>query len=302
MLAHKPLQSRLRQKIPMLMDGAMGTEILRRGVSTTLPLWSAEALLTRGEVVQQIHADYIRAGAEILITNTFRTTDWVFAKRNLAATARESTLLACHLARQAIEQVKPDHTIYVAGSMAPLEDCYSPELTPDEGDLVHQHDLYARNLRDGGVDFLLLETMITVREMLAAVRAAEKYQLPFAVSFCVDVHGDLLGGETLENAVAAVEPYAPLFLGVNCVSPEIATTTVRKLRSITQRPISAYAQGDGMPGDEQGWEFVANEQIDQYVEQAQQWIQAGAHIIGGCCGTSPTYIERLHQMLTAYLA
>ncbi len=298
MQSHCLFQSRLQQQTPILMDGAMGTEILRRGVSTTLPLWSAEALLTHAETVQRIHEDYVRAGAEILITNTFRTTDWVFAKRDLAAKVRECTLLACQLAHQAIEQVKPAYTVYVAGSMAPLEDCYSPELTPTEENLMLQHDRYAHNLKDGGVDFLLLETMITVRETLAAVQAAVKYQVPFAVSFCVDAHGNLLGGETLAQAVAAVERYEPLFVGVNCVSPEVATTTVRMLRGIAREPISVYAQGDGMPSDEQGWEFVEDERIEQYVEHARQWIRDGAHLIGGCCGTSPTTIERLQQMLT----
>jgi S-methylmethionine-dependent homocysteine/selenocysteine methylase len=80
MHSHEHLQNRLRHKEIILMDGGMGTEILRRGVPTTLPLWSAEALLTHPEVVQRIHEDSIRAGAEIIITNTFRTTRWAFAK------------------------------------------------------------------------------------------------------------------------------------------------------------------------------------------------------------------------------
>src|SRR5690348_15797945 len=169
----RQLQKRLRRGEKILMDGGMGTEILRRGLPTTLPLWSAEVLLTHPEIVQQIHEDYINAGAEIIITNTFRTTERAFAKGNIADKAHDTTMLACQLVHQAAEQAKPRHPIYVAGSMAPLEDCYSPELTPSPEDLLKEHYAYATDLVEGGVDFLLLETMITLQEAMAAVRAAQ---------------------------------------------------------------------------------------------------------------------------------
>ncbi len=293
---HEQLQTRLRHKEIIVMDGAMGTEILRRGVPTTLPLWSAEALLTHPEVAQKIHADYIAAGAEIIITDTFRTTRWAFAKKGQAGKARDMTLLACQLVRQAIEQVKPAHPVYIAGSMAPLEDCYSPELTPSIEHLAREHYAYATDLKAGGVDFLLLETMITLRETMAAIQAAKNLAMPFAVSFCTNPQTALLGGETLENVLKEVEQYDPLFIGVNCVSPETATRTLQALREITRRPLSVYAQGDGIPDNHQGWQFNEEESIEHYVARARRWLQEGAQIIGGCCGTSPAYIERLRQL------
>ena len=279
------------------MDGAMGTEILRRGVPTTLPLWSAEALLTHPEVVQNIHEEYITAGAEIIITDTFRTTQRAFAKKHIADKAHATAILACQLVHQAIEQVHPRHPVYIAGSMAPLEDCYSPELTPSHEDLLTEHEAYARDLTEGGVDFLLLETMITLREIMAAIRAARKLKMPFAVSFCTNAQGQLLGGEPLEQVVKEVEREDPLFLGVNCVSPEIATKTLHALKNLTAKPLSVYAQGEGRPQGDQGWEFLEEQQIENYLLHAKQWIQANAHIIGGCCGTSPAYIEGLRTFL-----
>jgi S-methylmethionine-dependent homocysteine/selenocysteine methylase len=293
---HEQLQNRLRHKEIVLIDGAMGTEILRRGVPTTLPLWSAEALLTHPEVVQRIHEDSIRAGAEIIITNTFRTTRWAFAKKAQAEKARDITLLACQLVHQAIEQVQPAHPVYIAGSMAPLEDCYSPELTPSNEHLVQEHYLYASDLKAGGVNFLLLETMITLRETTAAIQAARKLAMPFAVSFCTTPQTTLLGGETLENVLKEVEQHDPLFIGVNCVSPETATRALQALRKITNRPLSVYAQGDGIPDNDQGWQFNEAESIEHYAMCAQSWLQEGAQIIGGCCGTSPAYIERLRRL------
>jgi S-methylmethionine-dependent homocysteine/selenocysteine methylase len=117
--------------------------------------------------------------------------------------------------------------------------------------------------------------------------------MPFAVSFCTNPQTALLGGETQENVLQEVEPYNPLFIGVNCVSPTIATRTLQALRKITSRPLSVYAQGDGIPDNEQGWQFNEQESIEHYAAHARHWLQAGAQIIGGCCGTSPAYIERL---------
>jgi homocysteine S-methyltransferase len=292
----RQLQKRLRRGEKILMDGAMGTEILRHGLPTTLPLWSAEVLLTHPEIVQKIHADYINAGAEIIITNTFRTTRRAFAKGNIVDKAHDTTILACQLAHQAAKQAKADHPVYVAGSMAPLEDCYSPELTPSLKDLQQEHYMYARDLIEGGVDFLLLETMITLQETMAAVQAAEELSFPFAVSFCVNQQGKLLGGEPLEQAVQEVEVYDPLFIGINCISPAVASQVLPVLREMTNSPVGVYAQGDGAPDDRQGWEFTEEKNREHYVMHARQWIEAGAQVIGGCCGTNPTYIERLTNL------
>ncbi len=208
-----------------------------------------------------------------------------------------ATMLACQLARQAIDQVKPQHPVYIAGSMAPLEDCYSPELTPPLADLLREHAAYAQSLKDGGVEILLIETMITLRETMAAVQAAEQVDLPFAVSFCTNQQGDLLSGEALAEVVREVEKHDPLFLGVNCVAPAIATPTLHILKQLTKRPLSVYAQGDGIPEIEQGWAFVKEEYVEDYLAHVDQWIEAGAQIIGGCCGTSPIYIERLRMLI-----
>lgn len=296
MSQYRNLQNRLEQREILIMDGGMGTEILHRGVPTTLPLWSAEALLTHPEVVQHIHEDYIAVGAQIIITDTFRTTRRAFAKQGLADKAYAATVLACQLVQQAIERVNPGHEVYIAGSIAPLEDCYSPELTPSNQDLLQEHATYAQDIKTGGVDFLLLETMITLRETLAAIQAAKQLAMPFAVSFCTDKQGALLGGESLVQVVKEVEQYDPLFIGINCVAPVTATKALQVLKLATSRPLSVYAQGEGVAGDDQGWQFVEENAIDNYMTQVTHWIEEGAQIIGGCCGTSPAYIERLGRL------
>ena len=302
MSKHSSLQNHLEQQEILIMDGAMGTEILHRGVPTTLPLWSAEALLTHPETVQYIHEDYIEAGAQIIITNTFRTTRRAFAKQDIADKAQAATVLACQLVQQAIERVKPEHEVYIAGSMAPLEDCYSPQLTPSNQELMEEHAIYAQDLKLGGVDFLLLETMITLRETLAAIQAAKQMAMPFAVSFCTDEQGTLLGGESLDKVVEEVEKYDPIFLGINCVAPSIATKALRTLKNVTNKPLSVYAQGEGAPDDAQGWQFAEENTLDNYMKHVKHWIEEGAQIIGGCCSTSPAYIKRLRREVSSSLS
>ncbi len=294
------LAERLRAGELVVMDGGMGSEIEHRGWPTTLPLWSAEALLTHPEVVLAIHQDYLAAGAEILITDTFRTTRRAFAQKGIAEQAAAASALACSLAHQARKTAASARDVFIAGSIAPLEDCYSPELTPPQAEIETEHAEIVNQLKAGRVDFLLLETMITARETLSAVRAAQAAGMPFAVSFCCNDRLELLGGEAVAEVVRALEPFQPLFVGVNCVSLAIATSTVKHLRQVTSLPISVYAQGDGLADGAMGWKMADQQHLQAYMQTAPRWLDAGAQVIGGCCGTTPTYIRALRQLVDEY--
>lgn len=294
------LYRRLHAGELVVMDGGMGSEIEHRGWPTTLPLWSAEALLTHPEVVLAIYEDYLAAGAEILITDTFRTTRRAFAQKGLAEQAAAACALACSLAHEARRKAAAAREVFIAGSIAPLEDCYSPELTPPQAEIEAEHAEIVEQLKAGGVDFVLLETMITTREALSGVKAVQAAGMPFAVSFCCNDRLALLGGEPLEDAVRAVEPFHPLFVGVNCVSPAIATRTVTYLRQITALPISVYAQGEGLTDGAAGWKMADEQHLQAYMQAAPQWLAAGAQVIGGCCGTTPAYIRALRRLVDQY--
>jgi homocysteine S-methyltransferase len=297
------LNERLNTKACLLMDGGMGSEIEHRGCPTRLPLWSAEALFNHPEIVLQIHKDYIEAGAEIITTNTFRTTRRAFARRGIAEQAAAAAALACQLAQQARAEANVHHPVFIAGSIAPLEDCYAPELTPPQAEIEAEHAELVSQLKEGGVDCILLETMITARETLSGVRAACERGMPFAVSFCCNEQLSLLGGERLEEVIRDIEPFQPLFVGVNCVSIDRATTTLRHMREITALPLCVYAQGEGLVDNELGWKWkTAEEQLLQrYLQAASSWLASGVQVIGGCCGTTPAYIRALHQLLASQL-
>ena len=272
----------------------MGTELQRRGIDTGLPLWSAGALLTRPDEVRAIHREYIDAGADIITTNTFRTTRRMFTRAGLPDRSSAATTLAVSLALEARSSTR-DTKVLVAGSIAPLEDCYRPDLVPPDEELRTEHAELAARLAAAGVDFLLVETMNTIREARAACAAAVATGKEVVVSFILDNAGDLYGGESLAEAIAALAPLRPTGFSINCVSPRFLGKSVPMVRSLTPLPIAVYGNV-GVPEQESGWEFTNDVGEDEYRSFAREWHRAGAAIVGGCCGTTPAYIAALASL------
>lgn len=300
MKTRRSLPERLAAGEILLLDGATGTEIERRGLHTYVPLWSALGLMERPELVRAIHEDYARAGADILTANTFRTTARTLAHAGHdPAHAADLTELAVRLAREAA--VASQRDILIAGSIAPLEDCYSPWLSPPDEVAYEEHLAHARNLAAAGVDFLMIETMPVIHEAVAAVRAARATGLPVTASFVLGSDGRLLSGETLADAVHSVAPLGVCALFVNCSPPGTITEALQSLRKLTDLPIGGYANL-GTVDDTVGWK--ADERISgpAYAAAAESWLQAGAQIIGGCCGTRPEHIAALRALIDGYQA
>lgn len=166
------LQARLATTDVLLLDGATGTELHRRGVPTTLPLWSAVGLIERPDVVRAIHADYAQAGADIIVANTFRTTRRTLRRAGWEGDVVALNNLACGLAREVAAEGRPG--TLVAGSIAPLEDCYSPWLSPPFTQALTEHREQAQLLAAAGVDVLMVETMPLAAEAEAALIAARE--------------------------------------------------------------------------------------------------------------------------------
>jgi S-methylmethionine-dependent homocysteine/selenocysteine methylase len=287
----------LTARRPLILDGAIGTELNRRGVDTGLPLWSAHAILTSPDTVLQIHGDYIAAGADIITTNTFRTTRRTFLHASLADHSDELTATATALARQARDSF-PGRTVLIAGSVAPLEDCYRPDLVPDDNALHSEHGELAERLGRNGVDFLLLETMGTIREARIACAEAIATGLEVVVSFLCRGDGSLYGGEKIEDAVAALVPLAPTAFSVNCLSPHRIDAALTRLQQATALPIALYANV-GRPDHERGTTLEVDVEPEEYGKFAQTWLRRGVAIVGGCCGTTPAHIRAVRQEIAS---
>lgn len=289
------LAQRIAAKEILILDGAMGTELQRRGADTSVPLWSARALIENPDIVTEIHEEYIEAGADIITTNTFRTTRRTCQRARRIDDSAALTRTAVELAQRARDR-HPERDVLIAGSIAPLEDCYRPDLVPDERELAEEHAELAHRLREAGVDLLLLETMNTSREAQAACAAASSTGCDVIASFICDRNGNLYGGDSLAGAVRALEPFHPTAYSLNCVSPRYLDVAIARLKQATLRPFAVYANV-GVPEEERGWTFTREINETQYASFAIRWRTAGASIVGGCCGTTPAYIAAVVEAL-----
>jgi S-methylmethionine-dependent homocysteine/selenocysteine methylase len=246
----------------------------------------------RRSSLRQIHRDYAAAGAEILTANTFRTQRRTLEQAGLGARAAELTRTALRLAREGAARAGREREVIIAGSDPPLEDCYRPDRVPDDAALAREHTEHVRNLRDAGADLVLIETINTVREGVAALRAASG--LPCLVSFACGSGARLLSGESLRDAIRAVAPLNPLAVLVNCLPPSAVAACLPVLRQ-SDLPFGVYAN----LGEPAGAGNRRSEDLlpEQFAATAEHWTRAGARLVGGCCGTTPEHIAALAARL-----
>ena len=278
-------------------DGATGSELERRGVDLSLPLWSSRALLDAPEVVAEVHRDYLSAGAEAITTATFRTHRRSLEKAGLGERAAELTRQAVEIAMRVRDEERPD--ALVLGSVAPLEDCYRPDLVPDEETCMREHTELMEHLVAAGVDLILIETMNQLGEARAAVQAARRVAPgKWMISFCTSSDGPpgvLLSGEELAPLLSQLGDARAV--GVNCVAANAIVDQVGLLReALPETPNLAY--GNTGHADEDG-NWISSDAIhpDDYVAHVTSWIEAGASIVGGCCGTTPQHIRAVTRNL-----
>lgn len=268
----------------LILDGPMGTLLIERGVNCPEPGWSAHALAHSPDCVCGLHAEYAKAGANIHTANTFRT-----RPESIGNTWKHLAEKAVDLARQGAGTGSR-----IAGSIAPIADCYRPDLSPPNPQPNHQ--IVADHLANAGVDLLLVETFPHIQEALSAVRAAHNTGLPVWVSFTAGPTGDLLDPKGIRNgAEAAIQAGASAVL-VNCIPAIDTLRFVRALKGIDV-PFGAYANA-GESSDGIGW---ANhpDGPKHYADLAEQWVDAGASMVGGCCGTGPQHIAELSRRFGA---
>jgi S-methylmethionine-dependent homocysteine/selenocysteine methylase len=280
-----------------ILDGAMGTELRARGANVPdykSSAWSAMALVHDPDTVRQVHGDYIAAGADVITANNYAVVPNLLARVDMADRLEELTRLACRLAREArAASGRPE--VLVAGSLPPLDTTYESERVMPERDL---YDLYLRIARvlATEVDMIIAETLTTVREAVAAARAAAEFNLPVWVSWNLRLDAPTIrGGESLQtgNRRARALPVAGYM--VNCVPTGLVQPALELMRRCTDRPLGAYANSCEKAADQSTLDALASPVLtpQQYVSASERWVEAGATSIGGCCDTRPDYIAAL---------
>jgi S-methylmethionine-dependent homocysteine/selenocysteine methylase len=291
---------------PVLLDGGMGRELRFRGVEIPDTIWSANALLVAPEVVRQIHLDYIAAGADIITTNTYGILRRALAQEGIEDRFAELNTLACTLALEA--HAATDRTVLIAGSLPPLRGSYRPDLVGPFEEIAPLYQEQAELLAPH-VDLFLCETLSSAAEGRAAAWAASQTGVPVWVSWTLheDRSGRLRSGETIAEGTAALADLPVSGFLVNCCAPESITQALPQLAEIGAPWVGGYANTfQPIPED---WRLDGKQETDgllglrsdldpeRYAEHVARWLEAGATVVGGCCGTRPAHIAKIHELL-----
>ena len=220
----------------LLMDGAMGTELIREGLDLSLPLWSGDINLTHPGYVSKIHEEYVQAGADIVTTNTFRTSPRTYihagySKLEARERARKSLNSAVDLAKKVAGE-----KCYVAGSIAPLEDCYSPERFPGDEDGLREFNELGKWLASAGVDFLLFETMGCGKEINAALQATSDINIPRWISLILKNGNTLLDGSGLMETLFELRNKGIEKVLLNCNGLRVTGEGLKLSKNIGRTP------------------------------------------------------------------
>ena len=298
------LKTALYRRI-LVVDGAMGTQIQARGLGPD-DFGGAEyegcneyLVVTRPDVIKDIHKEYLEAGADIIETNTFGATSVVLAEYDLASEARRLNREAAAIAREAAEEVAGDgQPRFVAGSMGPTTKTISVTggLTFDE--LAEAFQEQAAGLMEGGADFLLIETSQDTINVKAGLEGADRafaelgWSIPVAVQGTIEPMGTLLAGQDAEAFYTSLAHRDLLWIGFNCATgPDFMTDHIRTLAGLSRFPIACVPNA-GLPDENGNYNQTAemlSATIGRFVREG--WL----NVVGGCCGTGPGHITSLAE-------
>ncbi len=294
-----PLADLLAQHDYLVADGATGTNMMGMGLKPGSPpdFWNTE----HADEVEGLHRSFVEAGSDIVLTNTFGSN----AKRLILDKAehrtRELNEAGARLARAAADSV--DRPVIVAGSMGPTGGMMEPlgELTPEEAEAAYIPQ--AEALAEGGADVLWIETIFDFGELAAAVRGAATTGLPVVSTMTFDTASRTMMGDTPETAFEFVHSLATpvAAFGANCgAGPSMLIDTICGLSRGANDGDIIVAKGNcGMPVMA-GGEVVYSGTVEIMATYARMARDAGARIIGGCCGTTPDHVRGIAYALRDY--
>jgi S-methylmethionine-dependent homocysteine/selenocysteine methylase len=283
------------------LDGAVATELQRAGIPLSAPWWMTRALISdaRRRILQQIHEQYLRAGADVITANTFRCN----LRTLQAAGLRDAGLAwmvhaAAGVALAARNAAGTPATRLVA-SVGPVADAYRPDLVPDDDILHAEHAWLATELSRAGIDTVLAETMNTLREARIALAAARNTGATVWVSFVCGDGARLLSGEPLAEAARTVAAEGASAVLVNCTDPVRTEDALRVLAGSVPVPIGAYPNLENRrAGDPAGTPPVL--EPDVFGDLMARWrADYGLTMVGGCCGSTPDHLAAMTKRIEA---
>jgi homocysteine S-methyltransferase len=304
-----PLEAFLAAQRVVILDGALATELERRGADLFDPLWSAKYLIEQPDLIRAVHLDYFKAGADVATTATYQATFEACLRHGIGHDAaaqlmRDAVVLARH-ARDEFwnDRANRDGRLYplVAASIGP----YGAMLA-DGSEYRGHYALNDRGLRDfhrprlqvlaeSGADLLALETIPCLREAVVLARLLEEFPSMSAwLSFSCQDGIRNCEGEDVGVCAAALQPFVQIAaIGVNCTRPDYVSSLLRRMARHTTKPLVAYPNS-GEHYDAAAKTWLGFAATPPFADRSRSWYEAGARLIGGCCRTTPENIKALH--------
>ena len=302
---------RIRSGKPTLLDGAMGTELDRRGVPLDVVAWSARAMESHPYVVREVHADYVRAGADLHIVNSFATCRHVLEAAGLADKVEAYNRLAVSLCQDAIEQASDGREQWIAGSISTYAESSDRSRLPPLQRLRKNYQEQAMILADAGVDMLVLEMLFDVEASVAALEAAAATGLPVSIGFTCrfgadnetvepyvsdsDSGADFELQDVLLPVVAAIPTDTDAIVAIMHSEFDVTDKALEIANDLWNGPIAVYPNS-GLY-EQPYWRFDTVCSSDEFANAAERWLRNGAIMIGGCCGIGPDHIRALVKRL-----
>jgi len=300
------LEQILKERI-LVLDGAMGTMLQQKNLTAAdfggadLEGCNENLVLTRPDVIEEVHAKYFEAGADIVETNSFGSTPLVLAEYNLGNKAHEISKASAEIAKRAAQKFSsPQKPRFVAGSIGPTTKAITVTGGVTFAELVQNFETQTIGLLEGGVDLLLVETCQDTRNIKASLiginQAIQKCGIsaPIIVSGTIEPMGTMLAGQTAESLVVSLSHAPLLAIGLNCATgPEFMTDHIRSMHELADCLISCYPNA-GLPNEDGKYletpESLAS-QLERFADKG--WL----NLVGGCCGTTPAHIAAINQMV-----
>ncbi|MCR9073334.1 MAG: betaine--homocysteine S-methyltransferase [Alphaproteobacteria bacterium] len=293
----------LAERGHLIADGAMGTNLFALGLETgdSPELWNVEA----PEKVAKVHRGFLEAGSDIVLTNSFGGTAHRLKLHGAQDRVRELNAAAARVCRAEVDRWREEtgKTCLVAGSMGPTGELFEPlgALTPEVGEAAFAAQ--AEGLAEGGVDVLWIETISAADEMAAAVAGAARTGLPIVATMTFDTNARTMMGLTPADFAALAPTLAavPSAIGANCgVGPAELAQTVLDLTDADPQAVVVAKGNCGIPQYVDG-EIVYNGSPEAMAAYARIVRDAGARIVGGCCGSKPDHVRAIAEALVGYV-
>ncbi|NQU05430.1 MAG: bifunctional homocysteine S-methyltransferase/methylenetetrahydrofolate reductase, partial [Calditrichaeota bacterium] len=280
---------------PILADGAMGTELYARGVYVNRCF--DELNLSQTDLIARIHFDYLRAGSEIIETNTYGANRIKLKPHGLDERVERINELGAIIARHTVE--KAGSRAFVAGSIGPLGQRLAPLGKINIGHAREAFKEQAMGLVKGGVDLIMIETMVDPAELTLAVEAVrEVSDLPLIAQFTLKDWNETVYGATLDRVVFDSAQLDIDVIGINCsIGPNKLLQAAKHLIGRTDRPVSIQPNAGELEWIED--RLMSKTTPEYFAEYTKRMVLSGVKIIGGCCGTKPAHIKAMDAALRA---